>query len=68
MNGGKNHNINHRPDKRVNFLLCGSCFWCASYLDFDELSITRCPVCQNNRMEQLPLSIRPVLHITPLLK
>jgi hypothetical protein len=43
-------------DKRVDFLLCRSCFWCASYLNFGELSIIRCPICHNNYMEQLPVS------------
>jgi hypothetical protein len=43
-------------DKRVDFLLCPSCFWCASYLNFGELSIIRCPICHNNHMEQLPVS------------
>jgi hypothetical protein len=31
-------------DKRVNFLLCPSCFWCASYFSPDS-SFIRCPSC-----------------------
>ena len=27
-------------DKRVDFLLCPSCFWCASYFNSGEVSIT----------------------------
>jgi hypothetical protein len=42
-------------DKRVDFLLYPSCFWCTSYFNFGELSITRCPFCYDNRMEQLPI-------------
>jgi hypothetical protein len=34
--------------------------------NFSESYITRCPVCQYNRMEQLPLLIRSELRITPL--
>jgi hypothetical protein len=44
-------------DKRVDFLLCPSCFWCASYFNFGELSIIRCPICHKNRIDQLPVSI-----------
>jgi hypothetical protein len=66
MKGEKNHNINLEPDRRVDFLLCSSCFWCASHFNIGESSITKCPTCHNNCMEQLPVSIRPELHITPL--
>lgn len=51
-----NHNFPDKTDKQVDFLLCPSCFWCASYFDFGELSIIRCPICHNNRMEQLPVA------------
>lgn len=51
-----NRNFPANTDKRVDFLVCHSCFWCASYLNFGELSIIRCPICHNNRMEQLPVS------------
>jgi hypothetical protein len=51
-----NHNNTSKSGKRVDFLLCPSCFWCASYFNFGELSIIRCPVCRNNQMEQLPVS------------
>jgi hypothetical protein len=61
------YNIN-RPDKRADFLFCRSCFWCASHFNFIESSITKCPICHNNYMEQLPVSIRPELQITPLSK
>lgn len=40
---------------RVDFLLCPSCFWCASYFNFDELSIISCPLCHNDYIEQLPV-------------
>ena len=44
-------------DKRVDFLLCPSCFWCATYFNFGELTIIRCPVCHDNHIDQLPVSI-----------
>ena len=66
MKGGKDHNINLGVDKCVDFLLCSSCFWCASHFNIGESSITRCPICHNKHMEQLPVLIRPELHMTPL--
>lgn len=52
-----NCHLSTQTDKRVDFLLCPSCFWCASYLNFGELSIISCPVCHNNHIDQLPVSI-----------
>src|ERR687898_1210642 len=42
------------------FLLCRSCFWCASslYLIDDRIKVSpflQCPSCYNNRVELLPL-------------
>ena len=56
--GEKIDKISNNVNKRVDFLLCPSCFWCASYFNFDELSVIRCPLCHNNHMEQLPVSTR----------
>lgn len=50
-------------DKRVDFLLCPSCFWCATYFNFGELSIIRCPICHSNCIDQLPVSINKPDHI-----
>jgi hypothetical protein len=39
------------------FLICRSCFWCASStIDFDELAFNNCPVCNDRRIEKLPVS------------
>ena len=46
--------ISNDIDKQVDFLLCTSCFWYASYFNFGELSIIRCPICRNNHIDQLP--------------
>jgi hypothetical protein len=41
----------------VYFLLCQSCFWCAShFVDFDDLAIIDCPVCNDRRIEKIPVS------------
>jgi hypothetical protein len=44
-------------DKKVYFILCPSCFWCASYFNFGEMTIVSCPMCHSNRIDQLPVSI-----------
>jgi hypothetical protein len=36
-----------------DFLLCESCFWCASYID--HASDLRCPVCKSGRLARLPV-------------
>ncbi|MGC1932690.1 MAG: hypothetical protein WA667_27265 [Candidatus Nitrosopolaris sp.] len=42
------------------FLICQTCFWCASYIDItgnmDELPYKACPTCNDNRIESLPIS------------
>jgi hypothetical protein len=48
--------ISNNIEKRVDFLFCPSCFWCASYLNFGELSVIRCPICHNT-IDQLPVSL-----------
>jgi hypothetical protein len=46
----------HAPShNRVDFVLCPSCFWCASYFDYAEV-VTRCPTCDSNNIESLPIS------------
>jgi hypothetical protein len=42
-------------DKGVNFLLCPSCFWCASCLSPDS-PFTRCPSCIEGDIESIPIA------------
>jgi hypothetical protein len=42
-------------DKGVNFLLCPSCFWCASCLSPDS-SFTKCPSCIEGDIESIPIA------------
>jgi len=44
--------ISNDIDKRVDFLLCPSCFWCASYFNSGEVSFLRCPMCHNIHIDQ----------------
>jgi hypothetical protein len=59
--GGK---ISNDADSRVNFLLCPSCFWCASCLSSqmlsamaaakDSASPANCPSCVAAKIESIP--------------
>jgi hypothetical protein len=50
------------PDKilEIKFLLCNSCFWCASYYhnSSDKNGITKCPACYSDDLESMPISSR----------
>ncbi len=45
---------NGRISKHVTFTLCGSCYWCASYLD--GRGTERCPSCNSDTVESLPVA------------
>lgn len=50
-----------RIAKKIDFLLCNSCFWCASYLNMrGGLGLTECPSCNENKIELMPLSANDV--------
>jgi hypothetical protein len=49
--------ISNDIGKRVDFLLCPSCFWYASYFNSREVSTIRCLMCHNIHIDQLPVSI-----------
>jgi hypothetical protein len=45
---------------RKYFMICQTCFWCASYIDImgniDALTYNVCPTCNHTTIELLPLS------------
>jgi hypothetical protein len=47
--------VRTRISDEIQFLLCQSCFWCASYFNYSEV-VTRCPTCDSNNIESLPIS------------
>ena len=59
LDGGseKVDKISNDIGKRVDFLLCPSCFWCASYFNSGEVSFVRCPMCHNIYIDQRLVSI-----------
>jgi hypothetical protein len=47
--------VRTRISDEIHFLLCQSCFWCASYFNYSE-GVTSCPTCESNSIESLPIS------------
>ena len=67
MDGGSDSGgISNDADNRVNFLLCPSCFWCASCLPSqmlrtmtiskDSASLAKCPSCIEGNLESVPVA------------
>jgi hypothetical protein len=54
--------VSNDINKHVDFLICPSCFWCAS-LTLVKWTIVRCPMCDNNHIDQLSASMDTVDHI-----
>lgn len=51
--------------KKILFLICDSCFWCASYYDTSNLNkVTKCPCCDNNSIESIPISHNEVYNFS----
>ncbi|AIF85525.1 hypothetical protein NTE_03497 [Candidatus Nitrososphaera evergladensis SR1] len=51
-----------KKKRQVKFLICDSCFWCASVISMEssptagESRIVSCPVCDSKQVEWLPVS------------
>ena len=46
---------NNTTHNQIDFLLCPSCFWCASYFNYSKVAI-RCPTCSSDNVESMPIS------------
>jgi len=49
-----------RISNKIDFLLCNSCFWCASYLNLRSFGVIDCPSCDEDTIERMPLSANDV--------
>ena len=47
---------NARISDKVSFLICQSCFWCASCLTPDADSFAKCPSCTERNIESIPIA------------
>ena len=46
----------HADRRQINFLICRLCFWCASYLYGSHKAAEKCPICDNDSIESIPVS------------
>jgi len=46
----------HTISSERNFLICRSCFWCASYFNNMHRSVETCPSCNDAKIESIPIS------------
>lgn len=56
VTNSNNNNKKTKIAKQIHFLLCRSCFWCASCLNVSKRTVTNCPSCPEVRLESMPIS------------
>lgn len=58
-NERENNAVLQRTD-HVYFVICNSCYWCASYFGIDDLEssskVLSCHVCNSHNTDQIPIS------------
>jgi hypothetical protein len=54
--------------RNINFLLCESCFWCASCLNVAERTVTKCPSCADARLVSMPISEMKYTNLNMILR
>jgi hypothetical protein len=60
----QNDKILQRISSQVYFVICNSCYWCASYFDIDDLEslsassshVLDCHICNSHNTELIPIS------------
>ena len=53
-----------QPIDKIYFVICNSCYWCASYFGFDDLEslsgssshVLDCPICNSHNTELMPIT------------
>ena len=63
----KKSKCEEQRDER-NFVMCKSCFWCASILNSRYRSLNECPSCINSELESIPIGLDETytFHYDPL--
>ena len=55
----KNNEFIH-PTNKIYFVVCNSCFWCASYFSIESMEsssqVLRCHLCNSHNTELIPIS------------
>ena len=55
----RENNTNAQYIDRIHFVICNSCYWCASYFSIDDLEssqVISCHVCNSHDTELIPIS------------
>jgi hypothetical protein len=60
----QNNNTILQPIDKIYFVICNSCYWCASYFGIDDLEslsgssshVLDCPICNSHNTELMPIS------------
>ena len=53
-----------RPIDKIYFVICNSCYWCATYFGIDNLEslsgssshVLNCPICNSHNTELMPIA------------
>ena len=56
MNNNLGFEEQHITFNERNFLICRSCFWCASYINKMPSVFDACPSCKDVKIESVPVS------------
>jgi hypothetical protein len=58
------NDLKYSESHQKHFLLCESCLWCATYLlNYGDVTIINCPICDNPKVESLPIANNEVYKI-----
>jgi hypothetical protein len=60
----QNNNTILQPIDKIYFVICNSCYWCASYFGIDDLEslsgssshVLDCPICNSHNTELMPIA------------
>ena len=47
--------MNSKVSAQVHFVLCETCFWCASCFKIYKRSVAKCPCCNSIRLKSIPI-------------
>jgi hypothetical protein len=63
IDDNKNNYRNDRAGNQIYFVICNSCYWCASYFGIDNIEslstsshVLDCQICNSHNTELIPIS------------
>lgn len=58
------NNVKDIQNHQMHFLLCEHCLWCATYLIDKDRAVSNCPICNNAKVESLPIATNEVYKLS----